>query len=363
MDCKPFVHTLREEKKTIVCDHCFGRIVRNRDTTIECTHCLQMYYCCYDCKLSDRKTHQKECHIFKKYYFPYLKHHFYRLILRLYLMTIDDKDIQRQEYELYDGNKRTLDGLEGHLSEIRSDDRRFKHFQYIYETVYYLAQEFNFEFNCQLIYQLFCRLVINHFDIISLNETRAESIGSGLYMRAAVINHSCQPNAAAIYLGTTFVLKAIQKIRVGDEITISYVDLEMDRFRRQNWLKKTFYFDCQCIKCQSNDFGIDFRALDQLKGDLRRESKTISPNWIKISQISDAMIIIFYQIYGRFHPQLIPLLIDILSAKYQNKREDRQQLKNFMTDVRQKVELIYEFNHTLYQTFLACVERKAFFKL
>ena len=363
IDCKPLVHCLKVNKKSHYCDNCFRRISKQSKCLLEalkCSDCLKMYYCCYDCKMSDLRIHQKECKIFEKYFNTNLEHHFYRIILRLYLLSIEDKRFSTQQYELYDGNRRCLNQLETHFSQIKKDLNLLSHFQFIYGTVYLSSKQFGFQWDYQLLDQLFCRFVINHFDILSYSKTRSEPIGSGLYIEPSVLNHSCQPNAATIYFGTTLVLKAIKPIKRGEEITICYVDLEMDRIERQKLLKNSFYFECQCIRCESNDFEVDYNLFNELKKKMKSESMKETPDWSAISQLSDRWVDISFQIYGRFHPQLTPLLIEILSAKFQNKAENSNHFNKYLKQLQQIVELIFGSNHSLYKTFEECIKTQSF---
>jgi hypothetical protein len=44
------------------------------------------------------------------------------------------------------------------------------------------------------------------------------STGIGLYLTAAMANHSCQPNAAQTFEGTRLALRALSPIRAGEEV-------------------------------------------------------------------------------------------------------------------------------------------------
>ena len=63
-------------------------------------------------------------------------------------------------------------------------------------------------------------------------------------------NHSCDPNAHAVFEGPTLRLRALRAIREGEEICIGYVDVARPRSARQGDLKKGYGFSCSCRRCQ-----------------------------------------------------------------------------------------------------------------
>ena len=80
----------------------------------------------------------------------------------------------------------------------------------------------------------------------------------GVYPTIARINHSCAPNAHYYPIpGPAMVLRAVKKISVGDEVTISYIDpLQRTSFstteNRRKILKEEFGFYCDCPVCEKN---------------------------------------------------------------------------------------------------------------
>lgn len=76
-------------------------------------------------------------------------------------------------------------------------------------------------------------------------------IGGGLYVAETVLTtHSCSPNASLMFRGTQVELRAMDEIKVGQPITISYIRLTKPKVERQAELKKQYYLDCQCDKCE-----------------------------------------------------------------------------------------------------------------
>jgi hypothetical protein len=75
-----------------------------------------------------------------------------------------------------------------------------------------------------------------------------ETVGTGLWLRAARINHSCTPNVEAEYFGDLMVLRALRPLKPGEEILHAY-DQSSDYDQRQSILRTHWAFDCQCELC------------------------------------------------------------------------------------------------------------------
>ena len=64
------------------------------------------------------------------------------------------------------------------------------------------------------------------------------------------INHSCDPNCEVAYVEDNGVMIVARRpIAAGEELTISYVDPEMDDEDRREELEETYGFECACPKC------------------------------------------------------------------------------------------------------------------
>ncbi|KAK9480613.1 hypothetical protein V1514DRAFT_324933 [Lipomyces japonicus] len=78
-----------------------------------------------------------------------------------------------------------------------------------------------------------------------------DSVGIMLDLLLARINHSCQPNCVLVFDGSVFSVVAMANINDGDEITISYIDNTQNKRYRKRELKKRYFFDCVCEKCNA----------------------------------------------------------------------------------------------------------------
>ncbi|GLV34516.1 SET and MYND domain containing class 4 member 3 [Carabus blaptoides fortunei] len=79
------------------------------------------------------------------------------------------------------------------------------------------------------------------------------NVALGLYVSSCLMNHSCLPNAVRCYHGSTKVVRALQDIKKGTEITISYLrnpDITC-HLSRQSVLLTSYLFFCSCRACNN----------------------------------------------------------------------------------------------------------------
>lgn len=76
-------------------------------------------------------------------------------------------------------------------------------------------------------------------------------IGQGLYASAALLNHSCLPNANWSVDGEgRLCVRAVRPIEAGEEVTVAYVDPTLPYHARQQALQDHFFFACRCLQCR-----------------------------------------------------------------------------------------------------------------
>ncbi|CAG8536490.1 19973_t:CDS:2, partial [Racocetra fulgida] len=96
------------------------------------------------------------------------------------------------------------------------------------------------------------------------------------------------------------ILRSIENIKAGEEITISYVDVAMSRTSRQKLLREKYFFKCQCPRCCTDDISMDITEeerrvlvkIEQLteKKDNEEEKEKIVENLL-ISQMQQNQMI------------------------------------------------------------------------
>jgi SET domain len=73
----------------------------------------------------------------------------------------------------------------------------------------------------------------------------------GIYGLAAMINHSCIPNAVRVFAGEIMIVHTCQPVKKDEEIVWSYIPLIQNYTQRQAQLQQTHNFTCYCIRCRS----------------------------------------------------------------------------------------------------------------
>jgi hypothetical protein len=70
---------------------------------------------------------------------------------------------------------------------------------------------------------------------------------------ASLANHSCTPNAAIMFDGRHMALRALDPIKMGEQIFISYIEITQTRAERRQELSDRYFFTCHCAKCDQDD--------------------------------------------------------------------------------------------------------------
>jgi hypothetical protein len=104
-----------------------------------------------------------------------------------------------------------------------------------------------------------------------------DQLGLGLFLEAAMFNHTCSPNVGKILRGRTLCFVALCAIEPGEELRICYVGLDEDRAMRRGILKTHFHFDCACERCGNEEAGTQGAAEEMEKG--RKEEAAYINAW------------------------------------------------------------------------------------
>lgn len=146
-----------------------------------------------------------------------------------------------------------------HLDDIKWDEKRMEHLESLHEILKeYLAPE-HFPNSVEFL-GIYGRLCINSFNIL---DDDLNSIGTGIYLAASILDHSCKPNAVAVFEGPQLSIRLTEDIPElnWDKIRITYIDqVDLPETRRSE-LKKSYYFDCDCERCSDETIAPKMQAM------------------------------------------------------------------------------------------------------
>jgi hypothetical protein len=76
-------------------------------------------------------------------------------------------------------------------------------------------------------------------------------VGRSLALGFSLLNHSCNPNAAYFFSENYIIVKALEPIKMGEQVTISYqhVFISTPKIDRINHLQGIYSFTCECEAC------------------------------------------------------------------------------------------------------------------
>jgi hypothetical protein len=88
---------------------------------------------------------------------------------------------------------------------------------------------------------------------ITLVSATFDQLGMTFDPTLALLNHSCNPNAAIVFERNFACVRSIRDIGPNEQVTISYVDNTFKRATRRRQLRDQYFFQCRCIGCEPLD--------------------------------------------------------------------------------------------------------------
>ncbi|XP_066994320.2 histone-lysine N-methyltransferase SMYD3 [Anabrus simplex] len=249
---KPFVCVLKSGLRNQRCDFCFKRA-----NLLRCSACRYVYYCGRDCQKQGWTEHKYECPYLRQI-FPRILPDAARVMSKIILKLQKGGDQERGYYT--STNFRKFKDLMSHYTDLKQDSKRIEHFTSLCAVIMDFLGESNLPNSAELM-GIYGRMCVNGFNIL---DPEMVSIGTGIYLGASVIDHSCDPNAVAVFEGTTLHIRAVKPMPVLDwkKVRITYIDLLNTPKARQAELQATYYFLCDCSRCLDAE---ELKLMDSLQ--------------------------------------------------------------------------------------------------
>ncbi|GJQ73890.1 putative MYND finger protein [Trypoxylus dichotomus] len=236
---QPFVYILNSAIRTQHCDSCF-----KKGDLLKCSNCHYVYYCGKECQREGWPLHKGECNSLKRIA-PRMVPDAARLLARL-IQKLNKGGNSNRSYYMRD-RFRTFKDLMSHYGDLKTDERRLEHFTALCSVLKEFLSDAIMPNSVELL-GMYGRMCINSFNII---DSEMKTLGTGIYLAASILDHSCEPTAVATFIGTTLYIRSLCDMKCLDwnKVYISYIDVLNSPKERQNELEKQYYFLCQCPKC------------------------------------------------------------------------------------------------------------------
>ncbi|XP_014611358.1 PREDICTED: histone-lysine N-methyltransferase SMYD3 isoform X1 [Polistes canadensis] len=236
---KPFSFVLSSNQRTTRCDNCL-----KNGKLFKCSVCQYVYYCNRNCQKEAWSIHKIECPNLKRISpktIPDAARFMARIIIKLHRGGGDEMGYYSET------NYRKFKDLMSHYSDIKKDAKRMEHFISLCAVLFAFLQNIPLPNSAELM-GIYGRICINSFNILDLD---MNSIGTGIYLAPSVIDHSCKPNAVAVFEGTTIIIRTLEDLPClnWSQIKISYIDILSSTKDRREELKNSYYFLCDCQRC------------------------------------------------------------------------------------------------------------------
>lgn len=240
LTAKPFAYVVRSTHRNEKCDHCLqsGKLSR-------CAACQYVYYCNRSCQRKSWSMHKEECANLKRIS-PKVIPDMARLMARIIIKLNQGGGEEIGYYS--DTSYRKFKDLMSHYADIKKDEKKIEHFMCLCGVLQAFFEDVPVP-NAAELMGIYGRICMNSFNILDLDMNR---IGVGIYLGPSIMDHSCKPNAVAIFEGTTIIIRTIKDLPCLDwsQIRISYIDILKTTRERREELLSSYYFWCNCEKCE-----------------------------------------------------------------------------------------------------------------
>uniref|UniRef100_A0A3Q1HYZ6 [histone H3]-lysine(4) N-trimethyltransferase n=1 Tax=Anabas testudineus TaxID=64144 RepID=A0A3Q1HYZ6_ANATE len=249
---------LSVKERGCYCEFCFTR----KESLARCGKCKKAFYCNAKCQKGDWSFHKLECSAMTAFRENWCPSEISRLVARILAKKKTQKERSGSEKIL------TIGEMQSHVEDVDNERREMNEAEIAALHRFY-SKHLELPDHKDLL-TLFSQVACNGFTI---EDDELSHLGTAIYPDVALINHSCLPSVIVTYNGTSAEVRAVQDMKPGDEVLISYIDLLYPTDDRNNRLRETYYFTCDCKECKS-------KSKDNAKLKVRKQSDPIEQDVI-----------------------------------------------------------------------------------
>ncbi|KAL5389800.1 hypothetical protein DPSP01_002289 [Paraphaeosphaeria sporulosa] len=132
-------------------------------------------------------------------------------------------------------------------------------------------------------------------DLLNQPPNSNPELRNGFWTHASYANHSCLPNSIRTFIGDLRFLRAARDIAAGEEITNQYVAPDIDIDERQEKLRTTWGFECDCQLCIIDSSVSEgtrkerLRQFEELKSTVMKLGEKGAPTITSLKKIARAL--------------------------------------------------------------------------
>jgi len=246
----PYASVLYPQYREVLCHCCY---TEPQVKEITCKDCQVPAYCSSYCLESDSSHHSLECDLLSSWGQPQDDTDW--LLLRVWLRWSAELRSEGEDGETVQGRKepRRFSDFLSHEEDIRKSSKMMEHVTRHYHSLEnYLLDDMP---SFKEFIRFYGKVVINDFELRQFSgENENESLGMGVYLAPSIMDHSCTPNAEHEFNGKKMTVRSLKDLVEPDMsmVRIGYTDTgEMDGEVRRDYLRRYFFFTCQCDRCLS----------------------------------------------------------------------------------------------------------------
>ncbi|XP_040919974.1 N-lysine methyltransferase SMYD2-B [Toxotes jaculatrix] len=253
-----YSYVLSVKERGSYCEFCFT----GKEKLARCGKCKKAFYCNVKCQKGDWAMHKLECSAMTVFGENWCPSETSRLVARILAKKKLQKERSMSEKILLIGE------VQSHVQDVDNEKREMNEADIAGLHRFY-SKHLELPDHKDLL-TLFSQVACNGFTI---EDAELSHMGTAIYPDVALMNHSCLPSVIVTYNGTSAEVRAVQDMKPGDEVLISYIDLLYPTDDRNNRLRESYYFTCDCQECKT-------KSKDKVKLKVRKRSDPIEPEVI-----------------------------------------------------------------------------------